>query len=52
MACHAPDVIAVPPAEWPEAEPGTSRDMSRHGASSAQWIAARTGMRERLASRL
>ena len=30
MACHAPDVVAVPPAEWPEAETGTSRDTLRH----------------------
>ena len=30
MACYAPDVITVPPAEWPEAETGTSRDALRH----------------------
>ena len=30
MACHASDVIAVPPAEWPEAETVTSRDTLRH----------------------
>src|SRR5918994_1972082 len=30
MACHAPDVVAVPPAEWPEAETGTSRETLRH----------------------
>lgn len=29
MACHAADVIAVPPAEWPEAEVGTNRDALR-----------------------
>ena len=29
MACYAPDVITVPPAEWPEAETGTNRETLR-----------------------
>jgi ketosteroid isomerase-like protein len=36
MACYAPDVIVVPPAEWPEAETGTSREALRHQFEQAK----------------
>src|SRR5215207_5876221 len=49
MACHAPDVIAVPPAEWPEAETGRSRDTLRHQfeRTKAPWEEGRAPERGR-----
>ena len=36
MARYDPDVITVPPAEWPEAETGTNRDTLRHQFEQAK----------------
>lgn len=36
MACYAPDVVTVPPTEWPEAETGTSRETLRRQFEEAK----------------
>ena len=39
MTCYSPDVVLVPPAEWPDVETSTTRDALRHQfeQAKAEW---------------